>query len=278
MRQLKSSVTKPIELETTQGAAVHPVTVWPDSEAHNDWIAEEVAVALSYNGVSHVVMMASPINLLSFAIGFSFTEGIIQKPEDIFDCEIKQTPSGIEINLSISQRCFSTLKMRQRQLSGKTGCGICGLESLQMMERNFKKIQSDTTFSHQAIQNAVDHIEGRQVLQELTGAVHAAAWCDKNGNILYIAEDVGRHNALDKLIGILLTEKELKIDQGFIFISSRVSFEMAQKTIALGAPLLVGVSAPTALALNEADKYKLAVVGFARHGRQVVYTGQQRIV
>ncbi|MCR8922778.1 formate dehydrogenase accessory sulfurtransferase FdhD [Dasania sp. GY-MA-18] len=262
---------------TITGAVARKVTPWPDLQEQDDWIIEELPVALSYNGISHVVMMASPILLKEFALGFSFSEGIINSAADIYDCEIQQSESGISINLEISQRCFSALKNRQRQLSGKTGCGICGLESLQMLARQFQPIASPQQFQHRSLQKAIKTLRQKQQLQDLTGAVHAAAWCDPQGNILHIAEDVGRHNALDKLIGILL-QQQTDTRLGFITLSSRVSFEMAQKTIAIGAPLLVGASAPTSMALSEADKYGLCVVGFARPGRQVVYSQLGRVV
>ena len=262
---------------TTPGTTERSVTVWPESEVHDDFIAEEVAIAISYNGISHVVMMATPTDLKHFALGFSFSEGIIETLDDVFDLTIQETDAGIEVDLEISLRRFNQLKNRKRQLSGKTGCGICGIESLQMMERNFSNIHCEDTFSHRAIQRTVNFLDSQQTLQELTGATHAAAWCDSEGNILHIAEDVGRHNALDKLVGVLL-EKEIDTCTGFVFISSRVSYEMAQKTIAIGAPLLVGASAPTSLALSEADKYGLCIVGFARPGRQVIYTQADRII
>ncbi|WP_339674047.1 formate dehydrogenase accessory sulfurtransferase FdhD [Dasania marina] len=263
--------------QTIRGAVARPVTPWPELQQQDDWVIEEVPVALAYNGISHVVMMASPILLKEFALGFSFSEGIINSAADIYDCDIQQHTNGIEIKLEISQHCFSALKNRQRQLSGKTGCGICGLESLQMLERSFKPIHSELQFQHRSLQKAISSLKQKQPLQTLTGAVHAAAWCDPQGNILHIAEDVGRHNALDKLIGILL-EQQIDSRLGFISISSRVSFEMAQKAIAIGAPLLVGASAPTSMALSEADKYGLCVVGFARPGRQVVYSQLNRVV
>jgi FdhD protein len=145
-----------------------------------------------------------------------------------------------------------------------------------MLQREFSPITCSEQFNHRTIQQTVNQINQQQHLQEITGATHAAAWCNAEGNILHIAEDVGRHNALDKLIGLLL-EKNIDSGKGFIFITSRVSYEMAQKTIAIGAPLLVGASAPTALALSEADQYGLCVIGFARPGRQVVYTHPERI-
>lgn len=266
-----------VTADTTVGTSERSVTVWPESEVHDDYIAEEVAVAISYNGISHVVMMATPNDLKNFAIGFSFSEGIIESLDDVFDCNINEVDSGIEIDVEISLRRFNALKNRKRQLSGKTGCGICGIESLEMMQRKFEPIRCAQRFAHRAIQKAVNQIEDSQHLQELTGATHAAAWCDTEGDIIYIAEDVGRHNALDKLIGILLQEK-IDTNCGFVFTSSRVSYEMVQKTISIGAPLLAGASAPTTMALSEADKYGLCVVGFARPGRQVIYTQSDRVI
>lgn len=263
-------------LSQSNGAVVQSVIAWPDNSVHDDLVAEEVAVALCYNGISYAVMMASPMDLEPFALGFSFTEGIISGLEDVFDCEIQPVENGIEINLNISQRCFNALRDRRRNLTGKTGCGVCGLESLKMLDRGLQPVVSAANFTPEAIQCAVISLSDRQTLQALTGAVHAAVWCDSQGNILYIAEDVGRHNALDKLIGKILKNK-VDRHNGFIFVSSRLSYEMSQKAIAIGAPMLVGASAAVSKALSEAEKYGLCLVGFARPGRHLIYTHSYRI-
>jgi len=273
----KQMMTPPKDaIACIEGLKPHATRLWPTGATRLDAIAEEVPVALVYNGVSHAVMMASPVDLMSFALGFSYTEGIISHADELYDTEVQQGAHGISINLTISQRCFTKLKARNRKLTGPSGCGLCGIESLKMLSRDLPAINSQVTISSQSIQTAVKNFSPQQQLRAETGGTHASAWCNRNGDILTIAEDVGRHNALDKLIGKLLRQKD--IPEGFILTSSRVSFEMVQKALALQAPLLVGVSAPTTIALSEAEAKGLCIVAFARPGRHVVYTHQERIL
>ncbi len=257
------------------GISARTVSAWPKGESYADWVAEEVPVALVYNGISHAVMMASPNDLEHFALGFSFTEGIIHSANDIQGCEVKNTEQGIVIELSINQRCFAALKKRRRAIRGISACGLCGIESLQMLTREMPAITSTITVSALAIQRAVDSLQAHQLLQGFTGAVHAAAFCDPQGNIEHVAEDIGRHNALDKLIGALL--RQVTATAGFIILSSRISFEMVQKAVAINVPIVVGISAPTTLAIDEAQKHHLCLVGFARTGRHIVYCGSDRL-
>lgn len=235
-----------------------------------DWVAEETPVAMVYNGISHAVMMATPTDLEDFALGFSLTEAIIESPAELFDIELSHGPEGITIAMQIAGERLSGLRERRRNMAGRTGCGLCGTESLAEAIRPIPWVGCEQGVSDAAVQYAVAALKGHQPLQAESGATHAAAWCDRQGNILAAREDVGRHNALDKLIG---SQRFAGRDfgEGFAMISSRASFEMVQKSAAVGMGCLVAVSAPTALAIREARKAGMNLVGFARPGRHVVY-------
>ena len=239
-----------------------------------DWVAEEVPVAMVYNGVSHAVMMASPCDLEDFALGFSISEGILEKPEQLFSIEIKPTQDGVEIDMHIAGDCYARLREQRRNMVGRTGCGLCGTESLAHVARAIAKVLAQPLPTDDAVQAALHSLKNYQPLQSQTGATHGAAWCDSRGEIVQAREDVGRHNALDKLIGARLREGgDQAFDKGFALISSRASFEMVQKSASVGISTLVAVSAPTALAIREARESGMNLIGFARPGRHVIYTG-----
>jgi FdhD protein len=240
------------------------------SLAHDN-VAEEVAVALVYNGISHVVMMTSPNDLKDFALGFSITEGILTSADELYDIELQQHDTGVEVQMSIASERMMQLKQQRRNLTGRTGCGLCGAESLGQAVRPIKVLQNPSKVSDEAIQNAVLKLDENQPQQALTGACHGAAWCNKQGDILMVREDVGRHNALDKLIGALVREG-IDMQKGFVLISSRASYEMVQKVTAVGINTLVAVSAPTGLALRLAREAGLQLIGFARPQRHVSYS------
>ncbi len=244
----------------------------------SDQIIEEQAVALVYNGISHVVMMATPEHLEDFALGFSLSEGILQSPREMYSIETVQQDKGIEVAMDISAERFSTLKEARRNMTGRTGCGLCGAESLDQAIREPNIISATQQFSHEAIEQAVDQLEANQPLQAVTGAVHGAAWCDQQGNIELVREDVGRHNALDKLYGGLCRDQATISVDHFILISSRASYEMVLKAAAMGVEMLVAVSAPTKLAIDLAERVNLTLVGFARPGRHMIYTHPHRII
>lgn len=252
-----------------------PVNYW--EQGHDkikqklDEIIEESAIALIYNGISHAVMMATPANLEEFAVGFSLSEGIISKASQIYDIQITSHEKGIEINIQISTQQMSALKSRRRNLVGRTGCGLCGSESLEQAIRPVNTGIAKPLPSTSAIQRAISQQDKHQKLQALTGAVHGVAWCDNNGEITLLCEDVGRHNALDKLIGLLSFE-QVDTTSGFALISSRASYEMIQKISSVNIPTLVAVSAPTSLAITLATVANINLIGFARPGRYVVYT------
>jgi len=245
-----------------------------------DDIADETAIALVYNGISHVVMMSTPDDLSDLALGFSLSEGIIERASDISDIRVEQHELGIELHITISSRAMWSLKQQRRNMTGRTGCGLCGAESLAQAIKIPSGKQQPTAqldeSTHAAIQQALAQLQQHQPLQQLTGAVHGAAWCDASGKIGMIREDIGRHNALDKLIGALNNSScELDKDdqaRGFVLISSRASYEMIAKAHAADFSMLVAVSAPTALAIKVANEVGIRLVGFARDGRHTIYT------
>lgn len=242
----------------------------------SDTLIRELPVALVYNGVSHVVMMATPTRLEEFALGFSLSEGILARPGELYDLEIRDTELGIEVAMTIAGERFAALKDLRRNLAGRTGCGLCGAESLQQAVRKPEPVTANPRIAHAAIERAVRELAHHQPLQAQTGAVHGAAWCDADGAIVELCEDVGRHNALDKLIGARCRRPDAWA-VGFVLISSRASYEMVVKAASQGIAILAAVSAPTALAVELAAAANLTLVGFARPGRHVVYTHPQRI-
>ena len=241
-------------------------------------LAEETPIAFIYNGISHVVMMASPIDLEDFALGFSITEEIINSSTDIYSIEVNHIKDGIELNIEISSECFVNLKERRRNLTGRTGCGLCGAETLsQVIKYKKNNILSTEKFSHDQIRYALDQFSTNQKLQKKTGATHAVALCDNVGKVLLIREDVGRHNAFDKLIGAVIKKKNNNKNY-FIIISSRASYEMIQKLSYLNLKLIVAISAPTGLAVRLANKIGVTLIGFARADRYTIYSHKETII
>lgn len=250
----------------------HRLSEWHQGaiDEREDWLAQECPVALVYNGISHVVMMVTPHDLEAFALGFSLTEGILQDASELHDCRLVAQDNGLEVQMQISARRFAELKQQRRNLTGRTGCGLCGAESLTQAIRPVAALPYRPAPAHSAIERSVQQLADNQPLQGQTGACHGAAWCDVDGNILVAREDVGRHNALDKLIGDWKGQGR-SFDDGFVLISSRGSVEMVQKCAHVGISSLVAVSAPTALAVDYATKANMNLVGFARPGRHQLY-------
>jgi FdhD protein len=244
---------------------------WQVDVERDECVAEEQPVALEYNGISHAVMLATPADLEDFALGFSITEGLIEEPGDLLDIEPDETDEGLVLRLRISARCEMQLKQRRRFMAGRTGCGLCGADSLDQVRRTDIARVQPRALRPESVERAMDELAQAQVLQALTGGVHAAAWCDADGALQLLREDVGRHNALDKLVGAM---RRLRIDPraGFIAVTSRASFEMVQKAAVAGAGLLVCVSAPTGLAVRMAADVGLTLAGFARKGRVTLFT------
>ena len=270
------------------GASQHSVTRFHLGHAcsSTDFVAEEVPVALVFNGISHAVMMASPSDLDDFALGFAITEGLLQSPEDLYGMEQRDVTQafeghsglggrrGIELHLEVSAASEWRLKERRRTLAGRTGCGLCGADSLSQVHRALPPVEA-VCMASTAVLKAAAALRERQPVQLATGATHAAAWVDVNGNILRVKEDVGRHNALDKLVGDLLRH-QVSPSSGCLLITSRASFEMVQKAVAFGAGILAAVSAPTALAVEVAHTSNLALAGYVRGDELVAYSFPQR--
>lgn len=235
-----------------------------------DQLAEETPVALIYNGISHAVMLATPQDLEDFALGFSLSEGILQDRHELYGIEVRSQTSGIELHCEIASERFVQLKNRRRTLAGRTGCGLCGSESLEQAMRYPSKLGEQTVFSSRAIQLGLQAMPQMQTLQQQTGATHACAWVSVEGAVSLLREDVGRHNALDKLIGAIANRDNKQ--KGFVITSSRASYEMVQKSASAGINLLVAISAPTGLAVRIAERCGLTLVGFARKDNYVIYS------
>jgi len=248
-----------------------------DFESLDDCIAEEVPVALIYNGISHAVMLATPQDLKDFALGFSLSEGILSSPQELYDVEVVTQAKGIELHVEIASSRFAQLKERRRSMTGRTGCGLCGAESLEQALRLPDSINnSHQRFEPEAIFKALKAIQGKQVLQGLTGATHASAWVTPEGEIVMVREDVGRHNALDKLLGA--RAKSNPEQAGFVLTTSRASYEMVQKVAVANIAMLVAISAPTGLAIRIAQSCGITLVGFARSHQHVIYSRADRIL
>lgn len=255
-----------------------PVAKWADGRQSGveDQIAAEVPVALTYNRSSHVVMMATPADLEDFGLGFSLTEGIIDSVDDLAATRVVPREQGIEVAMTVSEACHDRLATRRRNLTGRTGCGLCGAESLEQAMRYPEPVPEGLVVSTEALQAALDDIPEHQALTSVTGAAHCAAWCDSKGNVVALREDVGRHCALDKLIGHL-ARMAFDPARGFLVVSSRASYEMVYKAAAARMQLIAAVSAPTTLAVDFAVHCGITLVGFARPGRHNVYTGPERL-
>jgi FdhD protein len=246
------------------------------SVAAEDTVADEIPVAMVYNGISHAVMLASPTDLESFGLGFSLTEGIIAHKGELYDLEVIPRAEGIELQMSIAQDRFAALKEKRRSMTGRTGCGLCGAENLQHVVRHPPNVGRGCTVTAEALHRAFHALHQFQPLQGTTGAVHAAAWVSQDGEVLWGHEDVGRHNALDKLIGTL-ARNQVDPNTGFAIVTSRASYEMVQKSATFGISLLAAISAPTGLAIDLAQETGVTLIGFARNDTHVVYANPQRM-
>lgn len=249
-----------------------------ESTIVTDNVGQEWPVALVYNGISHAVMMCTPRDLEAFAVGFSLTEGIVERGSDIHDIEVYYRDEAdalphAEVHLQVVQQAFVSLKDKRRALAGRTGCGVCGIESIDLLDLQPEAVP-DTGFlaklAPDAIERAARDLPAHQRLTKLTGGLHAAAWCDETGAVLHAFEDVGRHNALDKLIGHLVLQR-VDTTQGFVFLSSRASYELVRKSARVGVPMIATISAPTSLAIAIAKKASLRLVSFARENSFVEY-------
>lgn len=259
------------------GVQAVAVTTWRDAQAvaQRDWVAEEVPVALVFNGISHAVMLASPNDLEEFALGFGLTEGLLASAAELYGVEVIAVQDGLEVRLDVAAACAWRLKERRRTLAGRTGCGLCGTDSLAQVRRSLPAAPQ-VVVALGALARAQRELRGSQSVQLLTGASHAAAWCGIDGAVHLVREDIGRHNALDKLVGAMV-RRQIDPAQGFMAITSRASFEMVQKAAMAGAGVLAAVSAPTALAVEGARSCGLALAGFVRGDDFVAYTYPERL-
>src|SRR5580700_8218317 len=238
-------------------------------------LAEEVPVAFSYDGVTHAVLMATPDDLEDFALGFSYTEGVITAASEIAELAVVSVADGIVLRMWLTGDRSEAFAARRRRFVGPAGCGMCGLESLAEANRAIPLVRCDLQVSRQDIAEAVAALPARQQLNMQTRAVHAAAFWRPHQSLV-LREDVGRHNALDKLAGALL-RSDCAPAKGIIVLSSRISIELVQKAGMMGVPIIIGVSAPTALAVRTAETTGLTLVGIARDDGFEVFTHPERI-
>lgn len=238
--------------------------------AEPDQVAVEAPVALVFNGISHAVMMATPADLEAFALGFALTEGLLQSKSECYGIDVQAGELGCEVQLEIAAAAEMRLKERRRNLAGRTGCGLCGIDSLEALELNPAPLQDPLRIEPAAIARALAAMPARQLLNAKTGAHHAAAWATPEGELLSVMEDVGRHNALDKLLGARVQAGE-STREGFVIMSSRASSELVLKCARMQVPLLATISAPTSMAIDIARNTGLALYGFCRGDRSVRY-------
>jgi FdhD protein len=242
-----------------------------------DWLVEEVPVELRYNGESFAVMMATPTDMEDFARGFSLSEGMVTRVGDIRDVTVHELLEGyvVDIDATVAMAVTGDAESA-RLLPGRSGCGLCGSRRLEDVVRPTAPVPDGPMLGHDALDRALAALAQRQPLNTCTGSVHAAAWASPAGEILHVREDVGRHNALDKLLGALSRENA-DLRSGFVLVTSRASYEMVTKAARLGVGLLAAISAPTALAVELARASNLTLAGFVRPGRYVVYSHPQRL-
>lgn len=243
------------------------------AEVCSDNVADECPVALVFNGISHAVMMATPCDLESFAMGFALSEGIICSPREIHDIEVIQHADSAEIQISLAQSAFVELKQHRRALAGRTGCGVCGIESIALLDLEPEVVQVSTpplAVDQQLIARIIEQLPQHQPLMQATGCAHAAAWCDADGTIVKAFEDVGRHNALDKLLG-WMARHEISSHNGLIFLTSRASYELVRKAARRNIAVLATISAPTSLAISIARSAGIRLLSFCRANGFVEY-------
>jgi FdhD protein len=241
-----------------------------------DQVAEELPVALIYDDVPHVVMLATPQDLVDFAVGFTLSEALVGRPEEIRDVKVTWGPQAADVRVSVAWERFSELLHRRRNLTGRTGCGLCGAEKPEDAIRVPTPVGPGPEVDTASLHEAIAELGPLQRLNALTGSVHAAAWVVPGKGIQLVREDVGRHNALDKAIGAVVRAGS-DMSVGYMLVTSRASYEMVQKTATVGISMLVALSAPTAFAVRLADTTGLTLVAFARKDRHVVYTHPGRL-
>jgi FdhD protein len=268
--ELNLRAAEPVEVERFTFAGVRAADVRA--------AAVETPVNIVYAPIPFAVMMCSPQDLEDFAIGFSFTEGVIDTIDDIRSVVVEEDSEqrGLRLVVSLASDKMQRHLARARNISGRTGCGVCGIDDLSAMPCASTITAPPFTLEVDSIIRALDDLVARQTLNAQTGATHAAGWCKANGEVLVVREDVGRHNALDKLIGRLLQDR-VDPASGFFVITSRCSFEMLEKVAAFGARAVVAISAPTSLAIERARLHGVTLVASARNGGAVIFNGAEYV-
>jgi FdhD protein len=249
-----------------QGATTHTT----------DQVAEEVPVALIYHNVPHVVMLATPANFEDYAVGFTLSEGLVARPDEIREVDVTVGAEAVDVRITVAWERFTELLHRRRNLTGRTGCGLCGAQTAEGAIREVAKVGPGTVVTIEDLHAAIEQLGARQPINARTGSVHGAAWVCPGQGIQLVREDVGRHNALDKAIGALVRSKT-DLASGYMLITSRASYEMVQKCATVGISFLAALSAPTAFAVRLAQKAGLTLVAFARRDRHVVYANPGRL-
>lgn len=267
-----------IELEQTSTSLFSFVTLDSTASVERPAVQEkqrvplvaELPLSISYNGISHVVMMVSPYDLDDFILGFSLSEALINRPIQLKDIQYKHTSLGIEANVIINERAFHALKNKKRQLSGRTGCGLCGREALEDLWLNRAPLSVSPLPPASSFHHLNHKITPWQQHGKRTGALHAALFVSHSGEILTCREDIGRHNALDKLLGFICKEK-YDVKSGFVVITSRCSYELVQKLAQHGMATLASLSAPSSLAVTWAKKYNMNLIHVLQREAPRVY-------
>lgn len=272
-------------LKSSSGPALPAGAVTREVERHRhgvavrvrDAVAEEIPVAFVYNERPHAVMMATPADLEDFAVGFSLSENIIDNAAQCMKVEVVEALAGIELHIAIPAEKAAKLEDRVRELTGRTGCGLCGAQTLDAAVRHPPAVAGAPDVREAGLLRALGEMQKLQTINAATGAVHAAAWADLDGSVALLREDVGRHNALDKLIGAM---QRAGIDPraGFLLVTSRASYEMVMKGATVGIGFLAAISAPTALAIALAQETDLTLVGFARADGYGIYAHGHRLI
>jgi len=262
-----AAVSAELGVERWSGGALRRTT---------DLVAEEVPVALVYHDVPHVVMLATPADLEDYAVGFTLSEGLVARAEEIRGVEVSYGALSADVHITVAWERFTQLLQRRRNLTGRTGCGLCGAERAADAIRECGPVPAGVSVTTAALHAAIGELSGRQPINARTGSVHAAAWVVPGEGIKVVREDVGRHNALDKTIGAL-SRAHADFTAGYMLITSRASYEMVQKCATVGVSLLVALSAPTAFAVRLAQRAGLTLVAFARADQHVVYAHPHRL-
>lgn len=242
------------------------------AEAAQDSVVAEVPVALTFNGLSHAVMMATPTGLEAMALGFALSEGLIASPAQCYGIELSTGALGCEVALEVAQQAFVQLKQKRRSMEGRSGCGLCGVDSLAALDLQPEPLPPTPPVTVAAVLRAMAQLAEHQPVNRATGGCHAAGWATPDGALQFAMEDVGRHNALDKLIG-RLAQRRLLGTPGFVVMSSRASYELVRKCARVGIGTLATVSAPSTLAVAIAQQAGLVLYGFSRGDRAVRYAG-----